>query len=70
MDAWLGMCWTAEAAWECVTADAPMASPGDATVLRPLAARLRFLVLSEPMRWRGQRGYRVVGFGKRAAVRR
>jgi len=27
---------------------------GDTDLLRPLAARLRFLVLSEPMRWRGQ----------------
>jgi hypothetical protein len=54
VDAWAGMCWTAEAAWRAVTDDVPEPAAGDAIVLRPLAARLRFLILSEPMRWRGQ----------------
>lgn len=54
VDAWAGMCWTAEAAWRAVTEDVPESAAGDAIVLRPLAARLRFLILSEPMRWRGQ----------------
>jgi hypothetical protein len=54
-DTWFGMCWTAEAAWRAVTQDRPGGtrfSAGEATILRPLAARLRFLVLSEPMRGR------------------
>lgn len=54
VDAWAGMCWTAEASWRAVTDDVPEPAAGDAVLLRPLAARLRFLVLSEPMRWRGQ----------------
>ena len=54
VDAWVGMCWTAEAAWDAVTKDGSSQTPADAEVLRPLAARLRFLTLSEPMRWRGQ----------------
>ena len=54
VDAWVGMCWTAEAAWRAVTVKVPEYASADAAVLRPLAARLRFLVLSEPMRWRGQ----------------
>jgi hypothetical protein len=55
VDAWIGMCWTAEAAWRAVTADVPEHAAADAALLRPLAARLRFLVLSEPMRWRGEK---------------
>lgn len=57
IDAWVALCWTAEAAW-CAVRDglstADGFAEGDADFLRPLAARLRFLVLSEPMRWRGQ----------------
>jgi hypothetical protein len=56
VDAWIAMCWTAEAAWLAV---APEGGAGPATstgLLRPLAARLRFLVLSEPMRSRGDSG--------------
>jgi hypothetical protein len=48
-DCWLAMAWTAEAAW-CAVTGSP--APGGAELLRPLAARLRFLVLSEPSRWR------------------
>ena len=55
VDSWTGMCWAAEAAWSAVTGD-PAATPaytaGDAALWRPVAARMRFLVLSEPMRWR------------------
>jgi hypothetical protein len=54
VDAWVGMCWVAQAAWKAVTEDVPSELAADAALLRPLAARLRFLVLSEPMRWRGQ----------------
>lgn len=80
LDAWIGMCWIAEAVWAVVTGKVPTGSaivPGDAllrdrigrgrprrqrpanvtgdvALLRPVAARMRFLVLSEPMRARGQ----------------
>ena len=57
VDTWLAMCWTAEAAWSAVTDGLPAAAgyaEGDAGLLLPLAARLRFLVLSEPMRSRAQ----------------
>jgi hypothetical protein len=57
INAWIAMCWTAEAAW-CAVRDGLSAedgfAEGDAEFLRPLAARLRFLVLSEPLRWRGE----------------
>lgn len=56
-DAWIALCWTAEGAWDALTAGLPVAAgygAGDTDLLRPLAARLRFLVLSEPMRWRGE----------------
>jgi hypothetical protein len=55
---WAGLCWIAEAAWRVVTGE-PSGSgyvAGDRELLVPLAARLRFLALSEPMRWRGQAG--------------
>ena len=55
VDAWIAMCWTSEAAWSVVSCGESLA-PEEATRLRPLAARLRFLVLSEPMRWRAQPG--------------
>lgn len=55
VDAWIGMCWTAEAAWHATTADVPEHAQADAALLRPLAARLRFLVLSEPVRWQGEK---------------
>ena len=57
IDAWIALCWTAEGAWEAIGQGLPVAAgygAGDTDLLRPLAARLRFLVLSEPMRWRGQ----------------
>jgi hypothetical protein len=57
VNSWVGMCWTAEAAWYAVADDLPAAAgypAGQAELLRPLAARLRFLVLSEPSRWRAQ----------------
>ena len=46
---WAVLCWIAEAAWECVQS---RISGADRQMLTPLAARLRFLVLSEPMRHR------------------
>jgi hypothetical protein len=56
VDSWIAMCWLAEATWTAVTGEAP-AEPGpltgDSALLRPVAARTRFLVLSEPMRARG-----------------
>ena len=55
--AWTGMCWIGEAAWRAVNGDLPAEAgfaADDAALLRPLAARLRFLVLSEPSRWRGE----------------
>lgn len=58
-DAWIALCWIAEGAWDAVTRGLPAEAgygAGDTELLRPLAARLRFLVLSEPMRWRGQDG--------------
>lgn len=58
-DSWMAMCWIAEGAWDALAADLPGSAGyavGDAELLRPVAARLRFLVLSEPMRFRGQTG--------------
>jgi hypothetical protein len=67
---WLRLCWLAEAAWLCVasgpasggppagaqeSADDQLA-PTDPALLRPVAARLRFLVLSEPLRHRAEAG--------------
>lgn len=49
VNTWVAMCWTAEAAWRATD----RLPEGDSELLRPLAARLRFLTLSEPMRWRG-----------------
>jgi len=58
VDCWYGLCWLAEAAWRVT--DRGLTGPGYATgdheLLRPLAARLRFLALSEPMRYRAQEG--------------
>jgi hypothetical protein len=54
---WIGLCWIAEAAWRVVTGEpSGPGDTGDRDLLVPLAARLRFLALSEPMRWRGQAG--------------
>ena len=55
-DHWLGLCWLAEAAWQAVNSclTGPDFAVGDRDLLYPLAARLRFLVLSEPMRHRGE----------------
>lgn len=54
--AWMGLCWTAEAAWRFISDDgpAPGYAKGDRELLFPLAARLRFLTLIEPMRWRAE----------------
>jgi hypothetical protein len=49
---WAVLCWIAEAAWHCVS-ERPQAT-ADRQLLTPLAARLRFLVLSEPMRHRAK----------------
>jgi hypothetical protein len=52
-DVWLRCCWTVEAAWQVVqiadTADETFAA-GDLSLLWPVAARQRFLVLVEPLR--------------------
>lgn len=62
LDAWLGLCWLAEAAWQVVHDELPGPglelpgpdfAPGDHALLVPLAARLRFVVLTEPLRHRG-----------------
>ncbi|MGH3797663.1 MAG: hypothetical protein ACRDSP_22565 [Pseudonocardiaceae bacterium] len=56
-DRWFQLCWIAEASWRAVTgelADRTFAA-GDRELLYPLAARLRFHVLSEPMRFRAAR---------------
>jgi hypothetical protein len=57
VDGWMGACWIAEAAWDAL--QSKLADPeyaiGDRELLLPLAARCRFLALSEPMRWRGKR---------------
>ncbi|HET9975611.1 MAG TPA: hypothetical protein VFQ68_45820 [Streptosporangiaceae bacterium] len=58
VDSWLAMAWTAEAAWSAVAGGLPAEAgyaAGDDGLLRPLAARLRFLVLSEPSRWRDEK---------------
>jgi hypothetical protein len=54
VDGWLGTCWIAEAAWKALhsTLSDPRYVTGDLELLLPLAARLRFLALSEPLRWR------------------
>jgi hypothetical protein len=52
---WQGLCWCAEAAWRCVAGNPEgpaLLVPGDRELLLPVAARLRFLVLSEPFRRR------------------
>lgn len=58
LDSWIGMCWITEAVWAAVAGDLSAAGSesvtGDAELLRSVAARTRFLVLSEPMRTRGQ----------------
>ena len=57
IDAWVAMCLTCEAVWDAVNNgefDDPFYAVGDAELLRPIAARIRFLVLTEPMRWRGE----------------
>lgn len=56
-DCWMTMCWIAEAAWNALADDLPAEAGyavGDRELLRPVAARMRFLVLSEAMRFRGQ----------------
>lgn len=54
-DSWVGMLWVSLAAWR-VTAGELSSAAGfaalDADLLRPLAARLLFLVTSEPMKFR------------------
>ncbi len=56
VDSWIGAYWLAEAAWKAVSGGLPAGAgfaAGEAELLRPLAARLWFLVGSEPMRARG-----------------
>lgn len=47
---WVRACVTVEAVWRCV--DSAADAYGELARLRPLAARNRFLVLAEPMRYR------------------
>lgn len=60
VDSWAAMAWIVEAAWNAVASGVGAEdgqagiSAADAALLRPLAARLRFLVLSEPSRWRAE----------------
>jgi hypothetical protein len=55
-DGWLGTCWMAEAAWRAL--GNPLTDPdfaaGDRDLLVPLAARFRFLSLTEPIRQRAE----------------
>jgi hypothetical protein len=57
VDSWIAMFWLAEAAWDAIgrglPAEAGYAS-GETGLLTPLAARLWFLISSEPMRSRAQ----------------
>ncbi len=56
VDSWIAAYWLAEAAWAAVGDGLPASAgfaAGEAELLRPLAARLWFLVGSEPMRARG-----------------
>lgn len=62
VDTWIALCWTIEAAWRVVCGANGQDDAGgraitaeDLAAMRPVAARVRFLVLSEPMRWRGWR---------------
>jgi hypothetical protein len=53
--AWFMLCWTAAAASLAVRGlPRSDVTAGDRGLLAPLAARLQFLVFSEPIRWRGQ----------------
>jgi hypothetical protein len=55
---WMGTCWVAEACWQALNgqlSDRTFAA-GDRELLLPLAARLRFTALIEPMRHRAARG--------------
>ena len=53
--AWFVLCWTASAATRAVAGlPETEAAADDRDLLAPLAARLQFLVFSEPLRWRGQ----------------
>jgi hypothetical protein len=55
VDVWTGLCWCADSAWRCLhtaAARPDRLAQADREMLRPLAARLRFLVLSEPFRRR------------------
>jgi hypothetical protein len=53
VEVWLRLCWIAEAAWSCADRhDDGALAAGDWALLSPLTARLRFLVLSEPLRHR------------------
>lgn len=66
VDQWLGTCWVAEACWRALhgkLTDRGFAA-GDSDLLLPLAARLRFLALIEPMRHRGQAGHPLVPAGQ------
>jgi hypothetical protein len=58
IDCWTEMFYIAEAAWQATVPEELAATQGyvasDAEYLRPAAARFLFLVLCEPMRWRGE----------------
>jgi hypothetical protein len=50
---WTMCCWSAEAVHRAVDRRECRLLPADRSVVEPLAARLRFLILSEPLRHRG-----------------
>jgi len=56
VEAWMALCWIAQAVSEVVSGrlPVPVFALGDADLLLPLAARLQFLAMSEPMRWRAE----------------
>lgn len=76
VDLWLWTCWMAETAWLCLEDGGPSgtALPAyDREVLRPVAARLRFLVLTEPLRHGGEQGSpwrAAAGYGRYGLVGR
>lgn len=53
---WALWCWAVEALWEALDHKPTTLISGDVERLRPLVARLRFLVLSEAFRHRGESG--------------
>jgi hypothetical protein len=73
VELWAMHCWAAEALWRVTRPDAPPGSTAlgdvDRDRLWPLAARARFLVLSEPFRHRDEQDNPWTADGTRAALR-